>query len=179
MTPVEKETCKFAIPESFKLGHYLKEKFDIIKVKSKRSLVITKIPAGQENAIKICFNSLIVLCDRMMKTDSAHFGKLRLHPRLQDFFSDEDKDEFRDFSTAHQRKELIKDQSRVFNWKPSWCRVAALSSNTVTQEEEEEEEEEDENAEEEKRKRDQSARDERAQDGKQDEHEGLQLKTRD
>ena len=162
MTPVEKETCKFAIPESFKLGHYLKEKFDIFKVKSKRSLALTKIPAGQENVIKICFNYLIVLCDRIMKTNSAHFGKLRLHPRLQDFFSDEDKDEFPDFATAHQPKELIKDQSRVFNWKPSWCRVAALSSDTVTQEEEEQE-----NAEEEKRKRDQLAKD----DGKQDEHD--------
>ena len=137
MTPVEDETWKFGIPESFKLGHYLKEKFDIFKVKSKRSSALTKIPAGQENAIKICFNSLIVLCDRIMKTDPAQFGKLRLHPRLQEFFSNEDEDEFPDLAVAHQPRELIKDESRAFNWKPSWCRVAALSLDTVTEEEEE------------------------------------------
>ena len=119
MKPVDEKSWKFAVPESFKIiGLFLKEKYAVCNVKSNRSSAISKIPAGQDNAIKICFNTLIVLCDRIMKTDSQEFGKLSCQPRLKDLFVNEGKSEFPDFAIAHAPEGLIEDQSRVYDWKP-------------------------------------------------------------
>ena len=106
---------------------FLKNKYNIYKVKSTRSSAVMRIPAGQDNAIQMCFNTLVVLCDRIMKTNINQCDKLLHYPMLADFFANESQKEFPDFAIAHASEIIIQDQSRVFDWKPIHARVATLT----------------------------------------------------
>jgi hypothetical protein len=59
----------------------------------------------------------------------------------------------------------------VFNWKPSWCRVAALSLETVTQEEEEEDKEEEDEEADDEEEDDEEEDDEEEDDEEEDDEE--------
>ena len=55
MKPVGTESWIFAIPELLQIGFFLKNKYNIYKVKSTRSTAITRIPAGQDKKPEIYF----------------------------------------------------------------------------------------------------------------------------
>ena len=75
----------------------------------------------------MCFNTLVVLCDRIMKTNIDQCDKLLHYPMLADVFANESQKEFPDFTIAHAAEKIIQDQSRVFDWKPMHARVATLT----------------------------------------------------